>query len=163
MKKLLALIALVAVGVYGVGMVNLSELGANRFLSALEDLSMRGEAEQFCQRLHEDLEVSIDDHTAEEPVSIKGGKAEYCEYVSAASRGMGLLGASTDLMRHNFTVERSWLHPWTVHVTYDEERTTTMSRINFTLSTESEDELTLVQTFGGVKLRRLQARAWRAE
>ena len=50
------------------------------------------------------------------------------------------------------------LHPWTAHVSYHEDRTTTMSKIHATLHTVSDDSLTLVQTFDGVKLLALQSR-----
>ena len=74
-----------------------------------------------------------------------------------------LLGVSMDVKRNDFKVKRSWLHPWTVQVSYKEDRTTTMSKLHVSLHTQSEDELTLVQTFQGVKLRALKTRAWEVQ
>lgn len=157
MKKILLLIGIVVAGTYGVGWFNLSMPGAMRFINALEDLSVQGKAQQYCDRLHDDLTVSIDDRTGPQPILIEGGKQVYCDYVSMAAKGMSLLGVSMQVTRNDITVERSWLHPWTARVLYNEERTTTMSRVNATINTESDDRLTLVQTFQGVKLLKLEA------
>ena len=78
--------------------------------------------------------------------------------MSFAAKGYELLGISTQVKRDDFTVRRSWLHPWTAEVSYFEERTTRMSRVNVTLKTESDDQWTLVNTFGGVKVMRLTSK-----
>jgi hypothetical protein len=163
MKKILLVLVLVVVGVYAQGAILFSESGANRFLSELEDLSLQGDSEAFCNRLHEDMEVSIDDTSADPPAQIEGGKQELCDYVSEAAKGLGLLGVSTNLMRDDFTVRRSWLHPWTAEVSYFETRTTHMSRVNVTLNTTSEDQWTLVNTFSGIKVKRLTSTVRLAE
>jgi hypothetical protein len=158
-KKILISIALVVAGAYAVGQYHLSMRGSLRFIDALEALSIGGKAAEYCERLHDDLSVSIDDRTGPRPVFIKGGKREYCDYVSMAAKGMSLLGVSTRASRADITTERSWLHPWTVHVHYRETRTTTMSRVNASIDSQSEDRLTLVQTLQGVKLLKLEARS----
>jgi hypothetical protein len=163
MKTMIAVLILAALGVYGTAAVSLSESGANRFLNQLEDLSIQGKSAEYCARLHADLAVSIKDHTANPPADFAGGKQEFCEYVSMAAKGMSILGVSTQVQRDAFTVERSWLHPWTAQVRYRERRTTTMSRVNVTLDTASEDRMTLVQTIRGVKLRSLESKAWIVE
>lgn len=163
MKKIIWLAILAVVGVYGTGAVMLSEMGANRFLDELESLSLRGQSEEYCALLHDDLEVSLQDETGDPPATIEGGKQELCDYVTTAGRTMSLLGVSTQLTRDDFTVERSWLHPWTANVSYAEDRTTTMTRVGVTLKSRSEDKLTLVQTLRGVRLRKLESHAWLAE
>ena len=163
MKKILLVVVLVVIAVYAQGAILFSESGANRFISELEDLSLQGNSEEFFGRLHEELEVSIDDRSSDPPAEIEGGKQEFCAYVSEAAKGMDLLGVSTSLMRDDFTVRRSWLHPWTADVSYSETRTTNMSRINITLNTTSEDQWTLVNTFGGVKVKRLTSKVRLAE
>ena len=158
MKKLVWLPVLALAGIYGIAAVNLSESGANRFLNDLEHLSLSGQGAEYCARLHEDLTVSVHDHSAQPPADFEGGREEFCGFVSEAAKGMDLIGAGTQVTRDNFTVTRSWLHPWTVQVSYSEDRITTMSRINQSLHTEGEDELTLVQTLRGVKLLHLESR-----
>jgi hypothetical protein len=160
MKKVVTLLLVVAAGIYGVAAVNLSESGANRFLNELEHLSLSGQGKEYCAKLHADLTVSISDHSAEPPADFEGGRDEFCGFVSEAAKGMELLGAGSQVTRDNFTVTRSWLHPWTAHVSYDEDRITTFSLANQSVHTQGEDKLTLVQTLGGVRLLHLESRTW---
>jgi hypothetical protein len=163
MKKMLALVALAALAVYGVPFFTLTESGARHFLDELESLSMEGKSPEYCARLHPDLTVSINDRSADPPAVFDGNEQDFCDYVSTAAKGMKLLGISMDVKRNDFKVTRSWLHPWTAQVSYQEDRTTTMSKLHVALHTQSEDELTLVQTFKGVKLRALKTKAWAVE
>lgn len=163
MKKILMLLALAAAGIYGTAALKLSESGANSFLNELEDLSLSGKSDEYCARLHEDLAVSIQDHSAQPPAVFDGGRKEFCGFVSEAAKGMDLLGAGTHVTRDDFIVTRSWLHPWTAQVSYKEDRITTMSRINQSLHTQGEDKLTLVMTLGGVKMLKLESRTWLAQ
>jgi hypothetical protein len=158
MKTLFALLLALLAAAYVYGVSSLSESGANRFLDDLESLSLHGKSAEYCARLHDDLRVSIRDHSAVPPADFDGGRAEFCAFVSQAAKGVDLLGISTQVTREDFTVTRSWLHPWTAQVSYHEDRVTTMSKINATAHTRSDDELTLVQTFGGIKLAYLRSR-----
>jgi hypothetical protein len=162
MRTLFATLAAICVatlaGAYVYGVSSLSRSGATRFLDELEALSLDGKSAEYCDRLHEDLRVSIRDHSAELPADFDGGRQEFCAFVSYAAKGVDLLGLSTRVTREDFTVTRDWLHPWTAQVSYHEDRITTMSKINATSHTRSDDELTLVQTFDGVKLVYLQSR-----
>jgi len=159
-KKLVSIIVVAIVAVYGFGFFSLSESRARQFLDELEELSIAGKSAEYCARLHPDLTVSINDHSADPPAVFDGNEQDFCDYVSTAAKGMHLLGVSMDVKRNNFKVTRSWLHPWTAHVSYQEDRITTMSKLNVSLHTQSEDELKLVQTLQGVKLRELKTRAW---
>jgi hypothetical protein len=157
-KKIFWALVLAGAGIYGTGAVKLSESGANRFLNQLETLSLQGKGAQYCELLHEDLEVSIRDHTAPgSPRDFTGGKAEFCDYVSEAAKGMSLINPETHLTRDDFTVTRSWLHPWTAHVSYHETRTTTMTLVNVTLNTTSDDTWTLVNTLDGLRVLKLES------
>jgi hypothetical protein len=158
MKKIVVVILLALIAIYGYGMVTLSEGASNRFLNELENLSMTGKGEEYCARLHEDLKVSIRDHSAEPPADFDGNREDFCGYVTYAMKGIEILGVSTNVTREDFTVTRDWLHPWTVQVSYHEDRTTTMSKAGTTLHTVSDDRLTLVQTFDGLKLLDLESR-----
>jgi hypothetical protein len=159
MKKLITLALVIVAGVYLAGWLKLSMSGSARFIDTLDELLIQGKSDELCDRMHADLRVSVEDRTGPQPVEIVGGKDEYCDYVSMAAKGMGLLGVSMHTVRHDYTVERSWRHPWTAHVRYHEERTTTMSLVNQTVRSESDDHLTLVYTFAGVKLLGLEARS----
>jgi hypothetical protein len=158
MKKIVVVILLSLLTIYGYGRVKLSESASNRFLNELEQLSMTGKGEEYCARLHEDLKVSIRDHSADPPADFDGNREDFCGYVTYAMKGIEILGVSTNVTRENFTVAREWLHPWTAHVSYHEARITTMSKAGTTLHTVSDDRLTLVQTFDGVKLLYLESK-----
>jgi hypothetical protein len=159
LKKFLWLLPLVvAVAVYGTGAWKLSASGANQFLNELEALSLQEKSDAYCALLHEDLTVSIRDHTSPQlPRDFDGGKAEFCAFVSYAALGTSLIGPESQVTRHDFTVTRSWLHPWTAQVSYHETRTTRMTLVNATLNTVGDDKWILVYTFGGVKVLRLES------
>ena len=163
MKKILLLAILALVGVYVLGAIRFSEIGAMKFISDLEGLSLEGKSEEFCDHLHDDMEVSISDYSADPPADFDGGKQDFCEYVTEASQGLALLGVSMQVRRDDVTVERSWLHPWTAEVSYFETRTTRLRAAKVTLKTESDDQWTLVQTFTGVKVKRLVSETRLAE
>jgi len=162
MKKFAAtfVIALVVAlaGTYSYGVLSLTESGANRFLDDLEALSLQGKGREYCARLHPDLHVSVRDHSADPPADFDGGRDDFCAYVSYAAKGMGLLGISTRVARNDFTITRSWLHPWTAQVRYHEDRVTVMTKVGATVHTLSADSLTLVQTVGGIRLLALDSR-----
>jgi hypothetical protein len=163
MKAILGIVLAAVLGSYGFGFVTLSERGATRFLEQLENLSLQGRSAEYCAHLHQDLAVSIRDRSADPPAEFDGNREDFCDYVTQASRTIGLLGVSMQVKRDDFTITRDWLHPWTVRVSYREDRVTTMSRAQTTLHTRGEDHLTLVQTFDGVKLRQLDSHSWLAE
>ena len=160
LKKILSLLAaaLTLVCIYGTAAFNLSESGAVRFLDELENLSSRGNSVAYCARLHADMRVSIRDHTSPGmPRDFDGGKAQFCEFVTLAAKGVELIGPESHATRTNISVTRSWLHPWTAQVRYHETRTTRLTRINVTVNTQGDDQWTLVQTFGGVKALKLKS------
>jgi len=63
----------------------------------------------------------------------------------------------TRATRNNFHVSRRWYEPWTARVSYDEERTSTIPRMNVSLRTESSDRWILVNTLTGVKVLGLES------
>lgn len=156
MKTLLALVALSVAAVWGWPAIALSDDAASAYLDDLDSLSIGGNAAAYCERMHEDLVVSVNDATsAEGAVRIEGGKKEWCDYIEFATKGMSLLGMETQVVRDDFAVERDWRHPWTAQVSYHERRTSTMAKVNVTLRTESTDRWTLVQTLSGIRVLRL--------
>jgi hypothetical protein len=163
MKTFIALLVSALAATYLFGVWTLSEAGANRFLDELETLSLQGKSAEYCERLHEDLRVSIRDHSAVPPADFDGGREEFCAYVSHAAKGVDLLGISSRVTRDDFAITRDWLHPWTARVSYNEDRITTMSKVHATLHTRSEDSLTLVQTIGGLRLFQLRSHVVRVD
>lgn len=158
MKPLILLVIVALAAAYSYGALALSESSANRFLDELETLSLQGKSAEYCDRLHADLRVSVRDHSATPPADFDGGRDEFCAYVSRAAKGVDLLGISSSVKRNDFEITRNWLHPWTAHVRYHEDRITTMTKVHATLHTRSDDALILVQTLGGVKLLGLESR-----
>jgi hypothetical protein len=164
LKKIVVLLLAFALlgamaGAYGPAITTLSKAGTNRFLDELESLSLRSDTAGYCARLHEQVTVSIKDDTGEPPAHITGGKTELCEYVAYAAKAIPLLGIETRSTRENYEIERSWLHPWTVRVTYHELRVSAMTKQGVTVHTESDDAWTLVQTLRGVRVVSLQSRS----
>lgn len=157
MKTILLLIAFAAAAIWGWPAVALSENAATAYLDELEALSMQGRAAAYCDHMHDDLVVSVADSTSSNgAIRIDGGKKEWCAYIAYATKGLSLLGMESRVSRSGLTVARSWRHPWTADVAYEERRTSTMRSIGTTSHTRSTDRWTLVQTLSGVKVLRLE-------
>jgi len=163
MKKLVFLLVLVVVGIHGVGRIKLGESGAMRFLAEMDSLMTDGEGQEVCEMFHEDLEVEILDHSGESLEQVSGGKEEFCDLTVATAASLNLLPHS---MLVNFTeveAKHDWLHPWTSEVSYLENRSLSIRGTNVTLRTVSHDEITLVNSFSGVKLRKLKSEVYKAD
>jgi hypothetical protein len=163
MKKVVYLVILVLAVAYGVGRVRLGEMGALQFLTNMEDLIQDGKADEVCDLYHEDLEVEIVDSTGGTENTLSGGKEELCELTRATVAGLNLVPNS---MRVSFTevnAKHDWKHPWTGEISYLENRSLTINGTNVTLRTVSNDEITLVHTFSGVKLRKIRSEVYKAD
>jgi len=166
MKKILLIVALVLGGIYGTGYVSLSEGGANRFLNKMEALTMEGDAKRICDLFADDLQVKLNDHTAGggKRGKFSGGKQEFCDYYKLTAPAMSMLQASTTVQRQDFVVKRDvWLHPWTANVTFTELRSMRFQAAGVSMDTESDDQMVLVRTLGGVKIKRLESEIWAQE
>jgi len=164
MKRALVFATLVLAGIYLAGRLTLGEAGAVRFVMKMDSLMGEGKAAQVCDMFHDDLEFSIADHTsAGAATTFDGGKQDLCdkthEQVDALSKVPHTMRVDFD----DVTVKRSWLHPWTSEISYSEDRTLAIRGANVSFSTTSDDTITLVQTFSGVKLLKLEAEAYVTE
>ena len=112
---------------------------------------------------HEDLEVQINDQSGESPRKLNGGKEELCALTTESVAGLTLLPHSMSVNYTEVNVTRDWLHPWTSQVSYLENRTFSIHGTDVTLRTVSDDEMTLVHTFWGVKLLKLKSEVYRAD
>lgn len=163
MKRILFLAVLAVIAVFVTGSITLSEAGAMRFLMNMSTLTDQGKGEEVCDQLHDDLEFHLIDHTSPSTKELKGGKQELCSLIKAS---VAALSAVPHDRHSNFTkvnVTREWLHPWTSQVSYTEDQDITIRGANVTLKTTSDDKVTLVQTFTGVKLLKIDAEMWVAE
>jgi hypothetical protein len=163
MKKFMLLLVVVLVGVCGVGRLKLGESGAMRFLAEMENRMNEGKAHEVCAMFHEDLEVEINDQSGESPHKLNGGKEEFCALTTETVKGLALLPHSMSVNYTEVDVIQDWMHPWTSQVSYLENRSFTIQGTNVTLRTVSEDEMTLVHTFSGVKLLKLKSEVYKAD
>jgi hypothetical protein len=163
MKKLIVLSILALIGVYGVGRFNLGESGAMRFVTQMEDLMGEGKADEVCDMFHEDLEVEIADHSGESTETVNGGKEEFCNLTRTVVAGLQMLPHSNDVQFTDVVSKSEWSKPWTGSISYSEHRTLNIPAANVTIQTVSEDEITLVQTFSGVKLRKIKSEVFKTE
>ena len=113
--------------------------------------------------LHDDLEVEIADHSGEATHNVHGGKQELCELTRTSIAGLQSLPHSMSVEFTDVESKQKLSNPWTGDVSYSEHRTFSIPGANVSLRTVSEDEITLVQTFSGVKLRKLKSQIFRAE
>ena len=163
MKKFLLLLVLALVGVYGVGRMKLGESGAMRFLAEMESLMNEGKGQEVCEMLHDDLEVEIADHSGESVQEVNGGKEEFCKLTVTTAAGLNLVPHSSNVNYTEVEAKHDWLHPWTSEISYLENRSLSIPAANVTLRTVSEDEITLVHTFSGVKLLKIKSEVYKAD
>lgn len=156
MKKVLLIGLLILIWVYGSGYRAFTDANVNKVLNEWEDATRRGDAEATCATFADDMTFALEEHTAESTVKHEGGKDELCAYVRKLLPAMVRAVSSTNVTRDNLTVTRSWLHCWTAEVSYTEHRTTGLAS-GLSVRTVSDDRLTLVKSFGGVLVRRLES------
>jgi len=163
MAKLFWVAVILLAGVYGWGYASLNESAAIHFLNDMETMTANGDAQGLCDLLTDDMQVSILDHTSGKDQVTTGGKAVACEQIRSTAPAMALLKATIEVQREKLKVQRTLLKPWTMDVSYTEKRHTNVQRAGIELNTESEDKLTLIRTFSGVKIKYLASEAWLAD
>lgn len=163
MKKFVLVLAIALAAAYGVGRVNLGESGAMRFMAKMESLISEGKSEEVCAMFADDLEVEIADHSGEAVHNVNGGKQEFCELTTETIEGFQLLPHSMRVDYTDVEATQTLGKPWTSQVTYSEHRTLSILGANVTLRTVSNDEITLVQTFSGVKLLKVKSELYKAD
>jgi len=163
MKKLFVLAILGAIVAIGVGRFNLSEAGAMRFMANMESLMSEGKADEVCDLFHDDLVVDIADHSGESTEAVQGGKSELCDLTRTTVAGLQMLPHSMDVQYTDVESKYQFSKPWSGELQYSEHRTLSIPGANVSLQTVSEDRITLVQTFSGVKLLKLKSEIFKAE
>jgi hypothetical protein len=163
MKRILVLVTFAVLGVYGLGRYNLGESGAMRFMAQMESHMGAGSGADVCDMFHEDLEVEVIDHSGDETREMSGGKQEFCALTRETAAGLRVLPHSMQVNYTDVAAKQSLMSPWRSEVTYDEHRTLTIQGANVSLRTVSNDEITLVQTLEGVKLRKVKSEVFKAD
>src|SRR6187455_1920156 len=160
MRNLVVLLPFSMVVIFGIGRFNLGETGAMRFLAKMERLMSEGKSDEVCAMYHDDLEVDIADHSGESRQTVTGGKADFCELTRTTVAGLQMLPHSMNVEFTDVNSKYEFSKPWSGEVSYSEHRTFSVPGANVSLQTVSEDEITLVQTFSGVKLRKLKSQVF---
>lgn len=163
MKKLIVLSIFGLVAAYGIGRFNLGEAGAMRFLTKMESLMNEGKGEEVCAMYHEDLRVEIADHSGTATKKVNSRKDEFCELTKTTVAGLQLVPHSMNVEFTDVTAKSELIKPWTGNVSYSEHRTFSVPGANVSLQTVSEDQITLVQTFSGVKILKIKSEIFSAE
>jgi hypothetical protein len=163
MKKIVVLVIVTLLAAYGIGRFNLGETGGIRFLSQMESLVNEGDASKVCAMFQEDLEVEIADHSGEALRQVSGGKKEMCELTRATIAGLQMLPHDMQVEYTGVNAKWKLTSPWTSELSYAEHRTLTVPGANITLHTVSNDQITLVQTLSGVKLRKLKSEVFKTD
>ncbi len=163
MKRLNVLLILALAAVYGVGRFNLGETGALRFMSKMESLMSEGKSKEVCAMFHHDLQVDIADHSGESTHNVTGGKKEFCALTAEVVAGLQLLPHSMNVEYTDVKAKHGMTTPWTGDVSYSEHRTLNIPGANVSMRTVSNDQITLVQTFSGVKLLRVKSELYKAD
>lgn len=160
MRKLLWIVIIAVVWIYGSGFMSLGPRGAMDYLNKWEQHSLNGDAERICDMMHEELQFSIDDRTTPgRPIDMQGGKAELCDYYATVVPAMKHIVSGMNVTREDVEVQRDWLHPWTAEVSYTEQRSVSMAAVRMQVNTVGEDRVTLVKTLtGGIKIKALHAK-----
>jgi hypothetical protein len=163
MKNVVVVLFLALIAVYGVGRFNLGESGAMRFVTKMESLMNEGKVDEVCAMFHDDLEVDVTDHSGESTESVSAGKQEFCDLTRTAAAGLQLLPHTMNVEFTDVTAKNELSKPWTSEVSYSEHRTLDIPAANVSVRTVSEDEITLVQTFSGVKLRKVKSEVYKTD
>jgi hypothetical protein len=159
LKKLLWLAVIAVTYVIASGYYTLGEAGVNRFLDRMDEASIKGDAQTQCDLLADDIEVSVHDHSGPGAKTVEGGKDKLCELVKKVSAVQALVPMSMTVRRDNLIVEHGFLHCWTAEISYFEHQSASIPSRGFSLKTVSENHLTLVKTWSGVVIKRLETQA----
>jgi hypothetical protein len=163
MKKVVYLLIFALLITYGLGRARLGEAGAMRFLGNMESLMNEGKADEVCDMFHDDLEIEIADSSGDLPRHFRGGKKEMCDLTRETAAGLAMLPHDMSVNYTEVNSKLDWAHPWTGELSYLENRALTVMGTNVTLRTVSKDQIMLVHTLSGVKLRKLKSEVYKAD
>ncbi len=156
MKKLLLLV-LACVAYYAHARYSFTEEQVTRWLGQHTARAMGGEREA-CDDYTDDVEVSLVAQGRRGHWEVEGGKNEICGYLKQAAAALTVLQASTRLEFDSVKVTRDGF-PWrTARVQVAQRMSVSAANVPST-EVHAEDELVLVRTFGGIKIKSLQSKS----
>jgi hypothetical protein len=157
MKKTILLI-LVALGAfYGHARLAFAEPRVMRWLMEHDAKVMSGDA-SGCDDYADDVRVSLSVPGQQGPAHVEGGKGEMCEYKEQAAAAMKLMRASTNTQVDQVEIARSGF-PWTTaRVTYSQTVRMQIPGVPG-ITVESDDEVVLVRTLSGIKIKSVESRS----
>jgi hypothetical protein len=150
MKKLILLAVLLG-GYYLHGRSTFSETHVMNWLGKHEATAMSGDA-AACNDFTDDLEVSLTADGARGRWEVEGGKNEMCGYLRQSAAMLTVLQASTNADFSDVKIVREGF-PWTrARVSYRQRTVLRAARVPET-TVSSEDELLLVRTPSGLRIK----------
>lgn len=156
MKKLLVLFLAFA-AYYAHARYTFSDEQVTRWLAQHTARAMGGET-AACDDYADDIEVSLVAHGRRGHWEVEGGKDEICGYLKQAAAALTVLQASTRLEFDSVKVTRAGF-PWrTARVQVAQRMAVSAANIPGT-EVRSEDELVLVRTFTGLRIKSLQSKS----
>jgi hypothetical protein len=156
MKKILLLVLAFA-AFYAHARYSFSDEQVTRWLAQHTARAMGGET-TACDDYADDVEVSLVAHGRRGHWEVEGGKNEICGYLKQAAAALTVLQASTRLEFDSVKVTRDGF-PWrSARVQVSQRMSVSAANIPST-EVRAEDELVLVRTFGGIRIRSLQSKS----
>jgi hypothetical protein len=154
MKKLL-LLAILSGGYYLHGRTMFSEAHVMDWLGKHQAIAMSGDP-AACRDFTDDLQVSLTADGARGRWEVEGGKNEMCGYLKQAAAVFTVLQASTSSEFSDVRIVREGF-PWTqARVSYRQRTAIRAERVP-EASISSEDELVLVRTPSGLRIKSLNS------
>lgn len=156
MKKLFLLV-LACVAYVAHARYTFTEEHVTQWLAQHTARAMGGEKEA-CDDYTDDVEVNLVAHGRRGHWEVEGGKDEICGYLKQAAAALTVLQASTRLEFDSVKVTRDGF-PWrSARVQVAQRMSVSAANIPGT-EVRAEDELVLVRTFGGLKIKSLQSKS----
>lgn len=154
MKKIVLLVALFA-AFYLHARTSFSESHVTNWLSKHVTRAMSGDL-AACDDFADNMEVALTAEGRRGRWEVEGGKNEMCGYLKQSAALLTVLQARTSSQFEDIRVVPSDF-PWmSARVTYKQRTDVDVQRLP-RLAIESEDELVLVRTFSGIKIKSVQS------
>jgi hypothetical protein len=156
MKKILLLVLAFA-AFYAHARYSFSDEQVTRWLAQHTTRAMGGES-TACDDYADDVEVSLEAHGRRGHWEVEGGKNEICGYLKQSAAALTVLQASTRLQFDSVKVTRDGF-PWrSARVQVSQRMSVSAANIPGA-EVRAEDELVLVRTFGGMRIKSLQSKS----
>jgi hypothetical protein len=154
MYKLIAALLGIGAAYYAYSAHSFSESSVRRWIADHGVREMAGN-DSACDDYADDVEVTLVSDRDKSQWQVEGGKDEICGYIKQAAAAYTVLQARIESHYDDVTIERAGF-PWrSAVVKFTESSDISSSKVSFAAT--SENEVTLVRTFGGMKITRLNS------